>query len=280
MENLKQGSHGPQVTKLQKKLNDLGFDTKGIDQTFGSNTRNALVAFQTSKGLQADGIAGPRTLAALGLDFADVGIAAAASAAAGVAAARPPSATPNVTAALVSKMFPGTPVGNITANLPIVMHALADAGLADKDMVLMALATIRAETGSFEPISEGISHFNTSPGGHPFDKYDNRHDLGNQGPPDGDSFKGRGFIQLTGRDNYRQHGAAIGLGNQLIENPRLANQPDIAAKLLASFLKNKEQAIRNALRIGDLKTARKLVNGGSHGLDQFTTAFNIGKDLI
>ena len=36
-------------------------------------------------------------------------------------------------------------------------------------MVLMALATIRAETESFEPISEGKSKFNTSPGGRPFD---------------------------------------------------------------------------------------------------------------
>jgi peptidoglycan L-alanyl-D-glutamate endopeptidase CwlK len=34
-------------------------------------------------------------------------------------------------------------------------------------MILMALGTIRAETASFEPISEGQSRFNTSPGGHP-----------------------------------------------------------------------------------------------------------------
>jgi len=270
MAMLQKGSHGPQVTALQKRLNELGFDTKGIDQTFGTHTRDALIAFQTSEGLPANGIAGPETLTALKLAFDSVGDAAGAG----------PSVMPNVTVAAVSKMFPGTPISNITANLPIVIQALADAGLADKDMILMALATIRAETASFEPISEGISHFNTSPGGHPFDKYDNRHDLGNQGPPDGDSFKGRGFVQLTGRANYRQHGAAIGLGNQLIDNPKLANQPDIAAKLLASFLKSKEQAIRNALRLGDLKTARKLVNGGSHGLVQFSSAFNIGKNLI
>jgi peptidoglycan L-alanyl-D-glutamate endopeptidase CwlK len=157
---------------------------------------------------------------------------------------------------------------------------MAEAALGDKDMVLMALATIRAETGNFTPLSEFKSKFNTSPGGRPFDLYDNRKDLGNQGPPDGDSFKGRGYIQLTGRSNYKVHGAAIGLGNQLIENPALANQPDIAAKLLASFLKSKEQKIRNALKAGDLKTARKLVNGGTHGLDEFTKAFNTGKTLI
>jgi peptidoglycan L-alanyl-D-glutamate endopeptidase CwlK len=185
-----------------------------------------------------------------------------------------------VTVDIVAKMFPGTPVANIKANLPVVLQALVDAGLADKSMVLMALGTIRAETASFRPISEGISKFNTTPGSHPFNLYDDRADLGNHGAPDGERFKGRGFIQLTGRANYQQHGAAIGLGNQLIDNPDLANQPDIAAKLLASFIKNKEQKIRNALSAGDLKTARRLVNGGSHGLAEFTQAFNTGKTLI
>jgi putative chitinase len=65
-----------------------------------------------------------------------------------------------------------------------------------------------------------------------------------------------------------------------VTNPALANQPDIAAKLLASFLKSKEAKIRAALGHNDLRTARKLVNGGSHGLDQFTQAFNIGKSVI
>jgi peptidoglycan L-alanyl-D-glutamate endopeptidase CwlK len=147
-------------------------------------------------------------------------------------------------------------------------------------MVLVALATICAETGSFLPISEGQSHFNTSPGGHPFDLYDSRADLGNQGAPDGERFKGRGFIQLTGRANYALHGAAIGLGSQLIENPDLANIPGIAARLLASFLKTHEQRIRAALAIGDLHAARRLVNGGSHGLDAFTAAYNAGLALV
>jgi peptidoglycan L-alanyl-D-glutamate endopeptidase CwlK len=160
------------------------------------------------------------------------------------------------------------------------LDALNAAGLGDKNMVLMALATIRAETGNFKPLSEFQSKFNTAPGGPPFGLYDNRTDLGNQGPPDGSSFKGRGYIQLTGRSNYQVHGAAIGLGNQLVTNPGLANQPDIAAKLLASFLKSKEAKIRSALAQNDLKTARKLVNGGSHGLTEFTQAFNVGKTVI
>ena len=74
-------------------------------------------------------------------------------------------------------------MSNIQTHLPIVLQALIDADIADKNMVLMALGTIRAETAGFVPISEGISHFNTDPGSHPFNRYDNREDLGNQGPP-------------------------------------------------------------------------------------------------
>jgi peptidoglycan hydrolase-like protein with peptidoglycan-binding domain len=283
MSVLKQGSTGPDVTSLQIRLKQLGFDPNGVDGNFGPGTKAALIAFQKSQGLQADGIAGPQTMSALEPDAATaVGTTTSAASSGGgaTAATGAAPAIPGVTVDIVSKMFPGTPVANIKTNLPVVLQALVDAGLADKSMVLMALGTIRAETASFRPISEGISKFNTTPGSHPFNLYDDRADLGNHGAPDGERFKGRGFVQLTGRANYQQHGAAIGLGNQLIDNPDLANQPDIAAKLLASFIKNKEQKIRNALNAGDLKTARRLVNGGSHGLAEFTQAFNIGKTLI
>ena len=281
MSLLKRGSSGPDVLTLQSALFQLGFDPNGTDGRFGAGTEAAVKAFQKSKGLTPDGIAGPATMAALQANAAVAG-ADVSGATTDAATTTTPAAIGNctVTVAACGKMFPGVPVKNIETNLPFVMDAMVAAGLGDKNMVLMALATIRAETGNFTPLSEFKSKFNTAPGGAPFGLYDNRKDLGNQGPPDGASFKGRGYIQLTGRANYKEHGAAIGLGNQLVTNPDLANQPDIAAKLLASFLKSKEAKIRNALRQNDLKTARKLVNGGSHGLDSFTQAFNIGKTVI
>lgn len=261
---LKEGSSGPDVVKLQERLKELGFNPGNIDGEFAAATEAAIIAFQKSEGLLADGIAGPRTLTALALAADDT----------------LPSAIPGVTVKVVSKMFPHTPLDNIKTHLPTVLDALLEKELADKPMVLMALATIRAETEGFEPISEGRSRFNTSPGGHPFDLYDNRADLGNRGPGDGERFKGRGFIQLTGRTNYLKHGQAIGLGNQLIANPELANDPRIAAQLLASFLNDKERAIKEALLDNNLRLARKLVNGGSHGLDRFAEAYHIGDRLI
>jgi putative chitinase len=190
------------------------------------------------------------------------------------------SLIPDITVEIATRMLPSAPRANVERNLPLVLNALVASDLADKAMILMSLATIRAETGSFLPISEGQSHFNTSPGGHPFDLYDSRADLGNQGPPDGELFKGRGFIQLTGRANYALHGNAIGMGHQLVTNPDLANHPDIAARLLASFLKTNEQKIRAALAVDDLRKARRLVNGGSNGLDAFEAAYRTGLPLV
>ena len=92
-----------------------------------------------------------------------------------------PSVIPGLTVTMMSKIFPVTPVDNIRDNLPFVLQGLVERALGDKPMVLMALATIRAETESFQPINEGLSKFNTSPGGYPFDLYDFRTDLGNQG---------------------------------------------------------------------------------------------------
>ena len=270
---------------LQTALKQLGFDPRGVDGVFGAGTEAAVKDFQRSKGLTPDGLVGPGTMAALQANAAvagaDVSGATTGAAVGGTTTTTTTTSTNcEVSVAQCAKMFPGVPSSNIATNLPFVLDAMRAAGLGDKNMVLMALATIRAETGNFTPLSEFKSRFNTAPGGAPFGLYDNRTDLGNQGPPDGSSFKGRGYIQLTGRANYKEHGAAIGMGNQLVTNPALANQPDIAAKLLASFLKSKEAKIRNALRQNDLKTARRLVNGGSHGLDVFTQAFNVGKTVI
>ncbi len=190
---LKRGSQGADVQKLQEKLLARGFNPGQIDSSFGPGTEAAVMAFQRSAGLHPDGIVGPATATALGLDVEVEAV----------------PVLPAVTVDVVSQMFPFTNVGNIRANLPTVLEALIEPQLTGKKMILMALATIRAETESFRPISEGPSRFNTSPGGPDFDLYDNRQDLGNQGPPDGANFRGRGFIQLTGRSNYQVHGKLL-----------------------------------------------------------------------
>ena len=265
METLVIGNSGADIIALQNALRAKGFDVGAVDGSFGPATEAAVKAFQASAGLTADGIVGPGAAVALGLAEAPVA---------------PASMIPEVTVAIVSEMFPGAPRVNIGAHLPFVLNALVAPQLADKHMVLMALGTVRAETGQFAPISEGVSRFNTPPGGPEFALYDGRVSLGNTEAGDGARFKGRGFVQLTGRANYLKYGKAIGLGERLIDDPELANDPNIAADLLASFLKDHETPIRAALALGNLGEARKLVNGGSHGLADFSDAYNKGDGLL
>ena len=181
-----------------------------------------------------------------------------------------------MTPAIVSKMFPGTKVDNISHNLPFVIAGLRGNGLTDKQMLNMALSTIRAETAGFVPIPEGQSRFNTRVT--PFDLYNGRGDLGNTQPGDGPRFKGRGYVQLTGRNNYTKIGDQI--GSDLIGNPELANDPTIAGKILAQFLKNHEKCVRDALGVNDLGAARKCVNGGTHGIEAFVESYQIGDRVL
>jgi len=188
--------------------------------------------------------------------------------------------TGRVTPTIVKKMFPATPLANITKNLPFVLDGLVWKDLTDKAMVDMALSTIRAETEGFVPIPEGKSRFNTSVT--PFDKYEPGtqlgKNLGNTEAGDGPRFKGRGYVQLTGRSNYQHIGPKVGV--DLVADPDKACDPAIAGKILAQYLSDHDETIRTALAAGDLVKARKAVNGGTNGFANFKSAYEIGVDVL
>lgn len=264
---------GPEVLLLQAALEAAGFPCGEQDGEFGTATEEAVKGFQKSVGLLADGVVGPRTRFVLAAKKSAVNKAAETASSIAVS-----DATGSMTVQIASRMLPGAHLTNIKKHLPNVLDALRTRALGDRGMILVAIATIRAETAGFVPIDEGISKFNTSPQGPPFDLYDFRKELGNNGKGDGAKYKGRGFVQLTGRTNYRDIGNALGV--PLLTKPELANDPETAARILAEFMKTKENRIKDDLLEDDLKDARRAVNGGKHGLDEFTDAFRKGDALL
>lgn len=93
-------------------------------------------------------------------------------------------------------------------------------------------------------------------------RYEGRADLGNLQPGDGYRYRGRGWIQLTGRANFRTYGRLLGL--DLEGHPDLAARPDVAAQVAAAYW-----ASRNLNRLadaGDVEGVTRGINGGVNGL--------------
>jgi len=87
--------------------------------------------------------------------------------------------------------------------------------------------------------------------------YENRSDLGNVHPGDGARFHGRGWPQLTGRDNYHKYGLLVGV--DLEADPDKALDPKISAEIFALFAL--EKRIDQLAKVEDWLTIRKRWNG-------------------
>lgn len=101
-----------------------------------------------------------------------------------------------------------------------------------------------------------------------FRKYDPKYGpkkaraLGNKYIGDGAKFKGRGFLQITGRYNYKRAGEALGL--PLEKHPELVEKPEIAAKVAVWFWKHRVQP--NVENFNDVNQVTKPINPGMKGL--------------
>jgi predicted chitinase len=85
--------------------------------------------------------------------------------------------------------------------------------------------------------------------------------LGNTELGDGKRFKGRGPIQITGRDNYRRFGDLLGL--DLVSNPEAAAAPEVGFRIAGLYWKRR--GLNELADVGDFEKITRRINGGLNG---------------
>jgi putative chitinase len=279
---LKQGSSGPAVQDLQQKLKDLGFDPKGIDGKFGPGTLAAVIAFQKSKGLQADGMVGPVTSAALQSASANTAADVGGEVSGGSAGASAVGATPAAAGGLNLGALTGIVPANVIAQIPA---AASEFGITTNLRLAHFLAQCALESTNFTAVVENLNYsaqrllqvfpkyfknvdvnaYARNPQKIGSRVYANRMGNGDEASGEGFKFRGRGYIQLTGKNNYTSFSTFV--GEDCVANPDLvATKYPLAS---ASFFFNSNNIWAICDKGADDATVTrvtKAVNGGTHGL--------------
>jgi predicted chitinase len=154
----------------------------------------------------------------------------------------------------VKKVLPKKYAKKAGNSVSLIASALEEQGIGDKETIAYALATTQHETANkFQPVNEGWFNdvkFGYEPG------FTGKSEARKRGYSGGEDYYGRGYIQLTHDYNYETYGKLI--GEDLLNNPDLANDPEIAAKILAAFFKTR--GISKLTKKKKYEAARKLVN--------------------
>ena len=136
-----------------------------------------------------------------------------------------------------------------------VRDAAAKYGITDETELNALLAQVGHESGNYRLLTElGDKSY--------FERYEGRRDLGNTQPGDGYKYRGRGYIQLTGRSNYEQFAKFSGL--DVVNNPDLVATPSVGAEAALWFWKTRVKP--NVKDFSDVKAVTRIVNGGLNGL--------------
>ena len=263
---LKLGTEGEDVKKLQIKL---GVDPIG---KFGPKTEAAVKAWQSANGLTPDGIVGPSTWAKLMGEskISSPTVITEPAPVANIGSLKLEKLKGHIPDAVIAQI-PDT-ASKFNINTPLrLAHFLAQCG---------------HESGGFKVTSENLNYsakglmgifkkyFPTEQLAESYQRqpqkiankvYASRMDNGNEASGDGFKFRGRGYIQLTGRANYTAFGKAI--------NEDIANNPDVVsgkyALLSAAWFWSKN-GLNNLADGGStdtvVTTITKRVNGGTIGL--------------
>jgi len=264
---LKKGDNNENVKLLQQKL---GIDPIG---NFGPKTEEAVKAFQAKHGLTADGIVGDGTWAKIMNE--------------GSVAPAPAAPQPTATVAPVG----GLKLDKLKGHIPDgVIAMIPDTAAKFQINTPLRLAHFLAqcghESGGFRVTQENLNYsakglagifkkyFPTEAAATPYARqpqkiankvYANRMANGSEASGDGYKFRGRGYIQLTGRDNYTQFGKAI--GEDIASNPDVVSSKYALLSAAWFWSKNGLNKLADG-GAGDtvVTSITKRVNGGTIGL--------------
>ena len=100
--------------------------------------------------------------------------------------------------------------------------------------------------------------------------------LGNKQIGDGEKYHGRGFIQLTGRDNYRMAQTALNI--PLLQQPELAERPDVAAKIAVWYWQTRVKPSIN--NFNDTQAVTRKINPAGKGLEDRHANFVDYKNIL
>lgn len=161
-------------------------------------------------------------------------------------------------------------------NIKLILDAALNQDITDVNQLAYILATVKTETGNFTPITEKywVKGATQDQARIHFDNKYNGIDGNIPGTDDGYTYRGHGFVQLTGRANYQNMGNILGV--DLIDNPDLALDPNIAAQIAdygmlnGSFTGKKLSDYINDTTV-DFYNARRIINGYNYNtkeLDQ------------
>lgn len=156
-------------------------------------------------------------------------------------------------------------LSNNPANETTLLKTAKKAGMKGPELAQF-MAQTKHESWDFERLKEkpqpGVKDYYNK-------KYDIRYSpktakiLGNKRPGDGERYHGRGFIQLTGRDNYRMAGQALGI--DLLNHPELASKPEVAAQIAVWYWNTRVKP--NINNFADTKAVTQKINPAAKGLE-------------
>jgi putative chitinase len=297
MSLLKQGSSGPDVTELQQKLKDLGFDPNGVDGNFGPGTKAAVIAFQQSKGLAADGMVGPATLAALGLGDGQGNADTASADTAGAESAN--TASTDAASPADTDAAGGLNLGGLTGKLPAAViaqipEAAREFGITTNLRLAHFLSQCALESAGFTATVENLNYSaqrllqvfpkyfrGVDPNAYARNPekignrvYANRMGNGDEASGEGFKFRGRGYIQLTGKNNYTSFSKFV--GEDCVANADLVATKYPLASAAFYFNSNNIWAICDrGVDDATVTSVTKAVNGGTHGLAERLQNFKV-----